>query len=67
MANMKTFHPMGKDFKMINKIELKLFMKELQRLEEDYQKNESEFLKEEIMNDIELLKNVINAAKVNND
>ncbi|SDZ77724.1 hypothetical protein SAMN05421743_101164 [Thalassobacillus cyri] len=52
---------------MINKIELKLFMKELQRLEEDYQKNESEFLKEEIMNDMELLKNVINAAKVNND
>lgn len=52
---------------MINKIELKLFMKELQRLEEDYQKNESEFLKEEIMNDIELLKNVINTAKVNND
>ncbi len=44
---------------MKSDIEVTLFLKELKRLEQDYEKCESEYLKREINKDIELLTMVV--------
>ncbi|WP_171016829.1 hypothetical protein [Pseudalkalibacillus caeni] len=48
---------------MTNYIEMAMFIKELLRLEEDYKRCENEFLKKEIMIDIELLSSIISESK----
>lgn len=48
---------------MEKEIELTLFIKEVHRLEQDYEKCDNAFLKKEIKADIQLLLSVINESK----
>ncbi|WP_173915348.1 hypothetical protein [Halobacillus sp. Marseille-Q1614] len=51
---------------MINRFEMKLFHKELKRLEKDYERAEDIDIKEMILSHIELMKTAMAKAKVEN-